>query len=100
MDRVYRIQDDTKRIAEALRALWPGRLLNDSFVEILEQGINKKFEWDHNQRWAQETRPMLEAFFHAKYFLEMAIKYGKELMEASQMLPSGWASLLYLYNAR
>ena len=54
----------------------------------------------NNQNWLAVTRPMLEAFFHARYFLEMAVKYGKELDSPPQMLPSGWASLLYLYNMR
>jgi len=42
----------------------------------------------------------LEAFFHAKYFLEMACKYGRELAEPPETLPSGWAALLCLYGMR
>lgn len=41
-----------------------------------------------------------EAFFHARFFLKMAVKYGEELDEAPSTLPSGWAALLYLYNLR
>lgn len=41
-----------------------------------------------------------QAFFHARYFLDMAVKYGTELDAPPQMLPSGWAGLLYLYNLR
>ena len=51
-------------------------------------------------QWLAVTRPILEAFFHALYFLEMAVKYGKELKYPPNRLPSGWASLLYLYNLR
>jgi hypothetical protein len=54
----------------------------------------------HNQQWTAHTRVFLEAFFHAKYFLEMAVKYGKELQAAPTMLPSGWAALLCLYDLR
>jgi hypothetical protein len=43
---------------------------------------------------------MVEAFAHARYFLEMACKYGKELEEPPQIMPSGWASVLYLYDLR
>jgi hypothetical protein len=32
--------------------------------------------------------------------LEMALKYGRELTEAPRMLPSGWATVLYLYRLR
>ena len=49
-----------------------------------------------NQEWLEHTRPMCEAFFHAKYFLDMAVKYGESLEKAPDMLPSGWASVLYL----
>jgi hypothetical protein len=46
------------------------------------------------------ARPIVEAFFHAKFMLTMAVKYGKKLKEAPNMLPSGWAALLYLYKMR
>jgi len=36
---------------------------------------------------------IVEAFFHAHYFLRMAGKYGCELDEAPQALPSGWAAV-------
>jgi len=50
--------------------------------------------------WLTTTRPKLEAFFHAKFMLEMAVKYGTQLKEPPQGLPSGWAALLYLYDLR
>jgi hypothetical protein len=43
---------------------------------------------------------MLEAFGHARYFLKMACKYGNELASPPNMMPSGWAALLYLYGLR
>ena len=46
------------------------------------------------------TRPILEAFFHARYFLEMVCKYGRKLKAPPQVLPSGWAAVLYLYQLR
>ncbi|MCU1230989.1 MAG: hypothetical protein JWO97_3873 [Acidobacteria bacterium] len=53
-----------------------------------------------NHHWDEATRPLLEAYFHAHYFLGMAIKYGNELSELPATLPSGWAALLCLYNLR
>jgi len=53
-----------------------------------------------NQRWGAATRPILEAFFHARYFLEMVCRYGRELNEPTDSLPSGWAAVLYLYGLR
>ena len=51
-------------------------------------------EHEHNEKWTHHTRPFVEAFFHAKYFLEMVIKYGKEIEEPPEILPSGWAAVL------
>jgi len=100
--KVYWLQEHTKRIVEALRSLAPkGTSLSPMFEEIYQVGASgEQFEMEHNQEWTKHTRPFLEAFFHAKYFLEMAVKYGKELEGAPNMLPSGWAALLCLYDLR
>jgi hypothetical protein len=98
--KVYRLQDTTAKIVDALRALAPDRKLNEWFVQIVSEGTGRTFEPRSNERWLQETRPILEAFFHARFFLEMAIRYGKELERPPQALPSGWAALLYLYGLR
>ena len=100
--KVYDIQEHTKRIVETLWDLSPeGATRNPYLEEILQAGASgKRFEDSHNKDWTTHTRPFVEAFFHAKFFLEMAVKYGKELKEAPEMLPSGWAALLYFYNMR
>ncbi len=36
----------------------------------------------------------------ARFFLEMMHKYGRKFKNAPELLPSGWAALLYLYNVR
>jgi len=46
------------------------------------------------------TRPILEAFFHARDFLEMAVRYGRRLDAPPRVLPSGWAALLELHGLR
>ena len=43
---------------------------------------------------------MLEAFFHAHYFLQLICKYGRELKAPPCPLPNGWAAVLYLYSMR
>jgi hypothetical protein len=50
-------------------------------------------------RWS-ELAELLEAFFHAKFFLEMAVKYGKDLRASPTPLPAGWAALLCLFGLR
>lgn len=76
-------------------------LLNSWFSDIVEQAIEKKFDdAKTNQYWLAETRPILEAFWHSKYFLEQMIASANELESAPEMLPSGWAAVLYLYDLR
>ena len=98
--KVYWVQDHTIKMVKKFEDLLPERKLNPWFLTIVNDGTRAKFELTHNDNWLVHTRPLLEAFFHAKYFLEMMVQYSKELEEAPQMLPSGWASILYLYNLR
>jgi hypothetical protein len=98
--KVYALQETTAAIVAALQSLAPERALNDSFMQIVKDGTGKRFERAHNGRWLEVTRPIVEAFFHARYFLEMAVRYGKQLKQPPRQLPSGWAAFLYLYNLR
>lgn len=98
--KVYGLQRSTTEIVAALQAVAPERPLNVAFMAIVSEGTGKGFELEHNRRWLEVTRPILEAFFHARYFLEMAVRYGKELDAPPASLPSGWAALLYLYGLR
>ena len=99
--KCYYIQCGTLDIVKALKNIAPqGVVFNSFFEEIFSKGTDKKFNTDHNKEWLRYTRSMIEAFFHAKFFLEMVVKYGKELEECPEVLPSGWAALLYFYNLR
>lgn len=98
--KVYHLQEDIARIVKALQDLAPNLPLNPWFMQIVEQGTAGEFSMEVNQRWLEATRPILEAFFHARYFLEMVCRYGTELSEPPQSLPSGWAAVLYLYGLR
>jgi hypothetical protein len=100
--KVYWVQDVTEKIVKILKELAPEgvKKFNGMFEEIFKEGTGKKFSSKHNENWMTHTRPLLEAFFHAKYMLEMAVKYGKELKKAPTNLPSGWAAILELYRMR
>ncbi len=98
--KVYHLQHATEEICKALQDLLPDHAMNRWFSEIVAQGTSHEFEMSHNQNWLRHTRPIVEAFFHAQYFLKMAVKYGKELESAPDCMPSGWAAVLYLYNLR
>jgi hypothetical protein len=93
-------QSLTEKIVTALKQLLPERELNKWFTDIVAEGTGRQFKLEDNEHWSESIRPMLEALFHAQFFLKMVCKYGKELEEAPQMMPSGWAAVLYLYGLR
>lgn len=100
--KVYRLQDLTMQIVGAIRGLHPepSSLLNPMFESIISEGTGKEWEHSHNLKWSLHTRPIVEAYLHAKWMLDMVIKYGKELEAPPQLLPAGWATVLYLFNLR
>jgi hypothetical protein len=98
--KVFMLQAQTEKIVAQLQALAPDRPLNTRFTEIIKEGTGKSFKTEANDTWTRSTRSILEAFFHARFFLEMICRYGKELKAPPQELPSGWAAVLYLYNLR
>jgi hypothetical protein len=98
--KVYGLQRQITEMVEALRALAPHLPLNPWFIQIVTEATAEPFSPEVNKRWLEATRPIVEAFFHARYFLQMVCKYGRELKEPPQVLPSGWAAVLYLYGLR
>jgi hypothetical protein len=72
--------------------------MNSWFLQIVGDGTGREFTPADNERWLAIPRPILEAFFHARYFLDMACRYSQAPEEPS--LPSGWAAFLYLFNLR
>ena len=99
--KIFPLQKITEDIVNLLRSLSPDdSTINRFFDEIFKEGTGLKFDDSYNRNWTQKTRPIVEVFLHAKFFLEMAFKYGSELVKAPELLPSGWAALLYFYNIR
>ena len=100
--KVYRLQDCTLKAVEIFQSIAAatGNRLCDWFQQIVAEGTGRMFEPEHNRDWPEHTRPIVEAFLHTRYFLEMMIKYGNELESPPEMLPFGWAAILELYNQR
>jgi hypothetical protein len=98
--KVFGVQPLTLKIVAELRALLPDATMNRSFLAIIDEGTGRTFATEMNANWDVTTRPLLEAFFHARFMLEMTIKYGRELNVLPESLPSGWAAVLYLYGLR
>jgi hypothetical protein len=101
--KVYFLQKETDKMVkliEKIRQEANVKDLNPQFLEIIREGTSKTWDPSHNENWNKHTRPILEAFFHAREMISLMIKYGKTLETAPNMLPSGWAAVLYLYNLR
>ena len=97
--KVFALQSQTGKIVQQLSGLVPARPLNAQFMAIVADGTGKTFTLEDNARWLEVTRPILEAFFHARFFLEMAVRYT-HLDAPPRPLPSGYAALLYLFGLR
>jgi hypothetical protein len=99
--KVYLLQGLTNKIVALLRSFCPeGKPLNIMFEDIITAGTGYKWDRSHNLAWVAHTRPIVDAYLHAKWVLDTMIKYGQELGEAPSLLPTGWAVVLYLYNMR
>lgn len=105
--KVFAVQETTRKIYNALESISPHepkKIPDKWFNNLIRRGApGIEFKLEHNRKWKKTCRPMIEAFFHAKYFLEMAVKYGKKYSEPPlfpKRMHSGWAALLELYNIR
>jgi len=98
--KVYWLQERTRSLVGLLAELAPPNLpLDPCFLEIVRAGTGRNFAPEHNAHWAEATRPIVEAFFHARFFVEMAARYAR-LDRPPSLLPSGYAALLCLYGLR
>jgi len=84
---------------EQLRKLLPEKEINPWFLEIVAAGTGREFRLEDNRNWPHVIRPILEASFDARFFLDMASRY-RSLETPPHILPSGYAALLYLYRIR
>lgn len=98
--KVYRLQTHTTEIVAALQRLLPGTTLNPWFTQIVTEGTEKTFAREHNTRWLQETRPIVEAFLVAKQALDMTCKYARAFEEPPRVFEPGWGTVLYLFMLR
>ncbi len=88
-DKVVALRDAVQKAMGVFRKI-RRRRLNRDYDAIVRTGTAAR----------AGRSDIVAAFLHTKYFVEMMIKYGRELEDAPSTLPSGWASVLYLYNMR
>lgn len=99
-NKVYFCNSETAEVVQELQALAPGRPLNPWFLAIVADAAGRSFSKEVNVRWVEETRPVIEAFLHAKMFLELVVQVGRDGQQPRHSLPSGWAAVLCLYGLR
>jgi len=99
--KVFGLQEITKKAFKLIEEIG-GETdpLDGWYLQIVKEGTEGGFRDGTNEHWLEHTRPILEAFWHTKYFLAMMAKYGKELQSAPRALPSGRASVLCLFSLR
>lgn len=74
--------------------------LNEWFRGIIDLGLDKDFTDSTNKNWLRETQPLLEAFWHTKFFVTQMKSSAARLETAPEILPYDWAAVLYLYDLR
>lgn len=74
--------------------------LNDWYRGIIDLGLDKDFNDSTNDNWLNETQPLLEAFWHTKFFVKQMKSSVERLETAPETLPYDWAAVLYLYDLR
>ncbi|MDQ6776434.1 MAG: hypothetical protein M3071_09520 [Actinomycetota bacterium] len=100
--KVYGLQSLIRRAMSLFDEVAPaGTELNSWLQGIAAHATAHRFDLARsNRNWQAETRPILEGFWHCHYFIRMLARYGRELDAAPNVLPYGWAAVLYLYDLR
>ena len=99
--KVGRLSGLTEEIVRELRALLPERDLHPWFVQIVADGARNAAEpLASGAAWVAQMRPVVEAGFHAHFFLKLACRYGRDLKSPPAAFPAGWGAVLYLFELR
>ncbi len=99
--KVYHLQEYTLSIVETLKKLLDEPLHKKNFMRQIELGTGKEFVPGHKVEWFKETVHITNAFLHAKYMLDMILKYGATGDDGrAPNFAYGWAAVLCLYNIR
>lgn len=100
--KAFRLQGITEAITLEMANVDPrpfeDRHWSPLFTSLIEAGTNKEFDISVNQHWEEQVGPIVTAYLHAREVLTMMVKYGEELDEAPQIMPSGWALVASVYG--
>jgi hypothetical protein len=100
-NKVFFLQDPVKAAFTLIKEIGgEGDPPNFEYARIVEAGTAHQSSETTNANWEAETKPILEAFWHTKYFINMMAKYAKELETVESPLQPGMAAVLYLFELR
>lgn len=94
--KAYRMQDSTTEIVSLLQSLVPDQPFHPTFERIVREGTGKNFSPKDNDHWVESCGPIVTAFLHARWFLDLACRYPDP--SPSGLMDSGWAALRILYQ--
>lgn len=100
--KVYlRLQPGIRGTFAELEALAPhGTEIDSWLARIILDGLKPKWTEETNANWLAETRPIVEAYWHCKHIVERIIEFSDWDPSASNLLPSGVATVLTIYGLR
>ena len=99
--KVFNLQDPVKEAFTLIKAIGgEADPPHYEYTRTVEAGTAHDFGESTNANWDAETKPILEAFWHTKYFINMMVKYAKELETIVMPLDYGMAAVLYLFELR
>lgn len=109
--KVFLLQDEIEDTMKLLKKICPSRpcSLDKWFLQIIADAQKEgSFKMEYNEDFPRHARPIVEAYLHCKYFLEMlveSLKMKEDPMKAIREkrlmgIPSGYAAILELYNLR
>ena len=100
--KVFYLQDPVKAVFTLIKEIGgESDPPNFEYARIVDAGTAHEFQGERtNANWDAETKPILEAIWHTKYFINMMVRYAKELETVEMPLESGMAAVLYLFELR
>jgi len=78
-ETVFRLPGQTEAIVKALAVRRAGRESNNGFFQIIREGTRQSAVVLPARESAKATRPILDAHFHARFFMETAVRYSRQL---------------------
>ena len=99
--KAFGMQDETAQMAAALRSVAPERrAFCWMFAELLAAGTGRNFTVETNGRWMEEVGPIVAAYLHARFLLEMATKVAADPNPDCGTIGYPWATILSLFDLR